>query len=389
MLIMNSLRRKFFGAILFLFVCSFNTQAQQNNSATVTQIVFTSDVHYGIWRKHFRGADEVPAYIVNAAQVKQINKLPDAVLPNDNGIAAGKKISYIDYIAVTGDIANRQEPPSQSASISWKQFINDYVDDITAKSRNNHQPSLLLVPGNHDVSNAIGYSKPMDPLTDAGSMAGIYNLMMQPAVPKTKDTYNYATDKINYSKDIAGVHFIFITIWPDASNIAWMQNDLAKVKPSVPVVIFTHDPPEGDPQHFINPHEPHTINAKDKFQNLLSEQFKDDPKTEPLNDDIEQRAFVAFLKLHPNIKAYFHGHNNANEFYNYKGPDNDISLPVFRVDSPMKGKPSSTDETKLSFQLISIDPASKEMTVRECLWNTEPKNPTAPIVWGQSMTIKL
>ena len=54
--------------------------------------------------------------------------------------------------------------------------------------------------------------------------------------------------------------------------------------------------------------------------------------------DIEQRGFVKFLKLHPNIKAYFHGNSNWNEFYVYHGPDNDVNLNVFRVDSPMKGE---------------------------------------------------
>jgi len=106
-------------------------------------------------------------------------------------------------------------------------------------------------------------------------------------------------------------------------------------------------------------------------------------------DMIEQKGFVAFLKKHPNIKADFHGHNNWNEYYVYRGPDKDIALNVFRVDSPMKGSISSKDETKLSFQLISIDTGLKKMTVRECLWNSEPINKTAPIQWGESITVPL
>jgi len=64
-------------------------------------------------------------------------------------------------------------------------------------------------------------------------------------------------------------------------------------------------------------------------------------------------------------------------------------LPTFRVDSPMKGKYSSKDERKLSFQLITIDPKSGEMTVRECLWNNDPDNSLKPIQWGDSRTISL
>jgi hypothetical protein len=55
----------------------------------------------------------------------------------------------------------------------------------------------------------------------------------------------------------------------------------------------------------------------------------------------------------------------------------------------MKGKFSSKDETKLSFQLISIDTKVMKMTVRECLWNTKPSDPTAKVVFGDSKTILL
>ena len=40
---------------------------------------------------------------------------------------------------------------------------------------------LAVVPGNHDITNAIGFYKPMQPLTDPTSMVKIYNLMLQPA----------------------------------------------------------------------------------------------------------------------------------------------------------------------------------------------------------------
>ena len=128
-----------------------------------------------------------------------------------------------------------------------------------------------------------------------------------------------------------------------------------------------------------------------KFENLTAEYYKEGVVAS--KDDgataIEQRGWVKFLKAHPNIKAYFHGNSNWNEFYVYHGPDNDVNLNAFRVDSPMKGKYSSKDETQLSFQLISFDPASQTLTVRECLWNTKPNDPGQKVVFGQSKTVSL
>ncbi|MEO7530723.1 MAG: hypothetical protein ABIS69_04905, partial [Sediminibacterium sp.] len=207
-------------------------------------------------------------------------------------------------------------------------------------------------------------------------------------VAKTNTTFTYATDKINYSKDAPGIHFVFINIWPDSRNRSWLARDLKRVKPTTPVILFAHDPPVGDSKHFTNPYGVHDMNTTDKFENLLEEQYKVDA-INPQSTVKEENGLVAFLKAHPNIKAYFHGHTNWTEFYTYKGPDKDISLPVFRSDSPMKGRLSATDETKLSFQLVSIDTHTKKMTVRECLWNTDPRDPSKPIVWGTSATVSL
>ena len=145
-------------------------------------------------------------------------------------------------------------------------------------------------------------------------------------------------------------------------------------------------------KYFINNvKSPYNMTEENKFQNLAEEHYKegyvaaaDDGATQ-----LEQRGFVKFLKLHPNIKAYFHGNSNWNEFYTYHGPDNDINLNVFRVDSPIKGKFSARDETLLSFQLISIDPASQSLTVRECLWNTQPLKKDRKVVFGKSSTVSL
>ena len=77
---------------------------------------------------------------------------------------------------------------------------------------------------------------------------------------------------------------------------------------------------------------------------------------------------------------------NYNEFYDWQGPDYTISLPTFRVDSPMKGDVSAGNETELSFLLISADTDKGSMTVREVLWNTDASD---TISWGQTRTVSL
>jgi len=367
----------FFTIISLIFVVSVHGQ--------VINIVYTSDAHYGITRPKFRGDTNVPGYRVNAAMINQMNTVPSLILPN------GQTVGAVDYVIQSGDIANRMEIPIQSAATSWSQFETDYMHHLKLTNHNGKPAQLLVVPGNHDISNAIGYSKPMNPKTDPTAMVQIYNKMMNPAQPKTNADYNYATDKINYSLDIHGIHFMFITLWPDSAERIWMQKDLKDVAKTTPVIIFCHDQPTCESKHFTNPVPPYDMTAANKFENLTTEHYKEGNVA--LKDDgataIEQRGWVKFLKLHPNIKAYFHGNSNYNEFYVYKGPDNDVALNTFRVDSPMKGKYSAEDETLLSFQLISLDPLTQTLTVRECLWNTQPIDKMQRIILGKNVTIAL
>jgi len=357
----------------------------------IINMVFSSDAHYGINRIKFRGDSNVSSHLVNAAMIQQMNNIPDLRLPQDGGINSGKKAGHVDYVVQTGDIANRMEAPVQSAATSWSQFETDYIHAIALKNRNGKQAKLLLIPGNHDITNAIGFTKPLTPLTDPTSMVKIYNLMLKPEKPLTNESYNYHTEKVNYSFNLNGIHMMFITLWPDSAERIWMEKDLANVAKSIPVIIFTHDQPECESKHFTNPRPPYDMTEENKFQNLTEEHYKegyiaaaDDGATQ-----IEQRGFVKFLKRHPNIKAYFHGNSNWNEFYTYHGPDNNVNLNTFRVDSPIKGKFSAKDETLLSFQLISIDPASQKLTVRECLWNTQPLKKDQRVVFGKSETVSL
>jgi len=377
-----------FSAFLFVMIALLFPRAAQSQ---VVQIVFTSDAHYGITREKFRGDTNVISHVVNAAMIKQINTLPYLTLPQDSGINAGNVVGRIDYLIEGGDIANRMEIPIQSAAASWAQFATDYVGSLKLAGHNGNPAKLLMVPGNHDITNAIGFAKPMKPLTDPSSMVNIYNLMLHPAKPMTNKAYDYAKDKINYSFNMQGIHMIFITLWPDSAERIWMKKDLDTVAANTPVIIFTHDEPTSEAKHFTNPLPPHNMTDSNKFQNLVAENYKEGIVAEKGENatDIEQRGFVRFLMVHHNIKAYFHGNSNWNEFYTYKGPDNDVSLKVFRVDSPMKGKYSAKDETLQSFHLISLDTKTQMLTVRECLWNTKPLDPNQKIVFGKSATISL
>ena len=294
----------------------------------------------------------------------------------------------IDAVVITGDICNRQETGIQSASASWKQFEEIYIHHLQLKDKAGKGTKLFLTPGNHDISNAIGYHKPMEPLTDKASMIGIYNLMLVPSAPKNETTFSYPDDKTHCSKDLGGIHLLFVDAWPDSAERVWIENDLKKVDTSTPVFIFAHSMPEAEARFFTNPNGDHSINEKDKFENIVTEKFKDGI-TVAETSIREQKSLAYFIQLHSNIKAYFHGHSNYTEYYDWKGPEQNINLHCFRADSPMKGKYSAKDETKLSFELVSINMNTKNMTVRECLWNKDPNEKEVSISWGTSIHLSL
>ena len=284
--------------------------APPDSTHPIIQIVFTSDVHFGITRPAFDGDSNVPSVNVNARLVSKINHLPTLSLPRDKGVDAGRTIGPIDYIMISGDIANRQETPIQSAAASWDQFRRDYLEGITLHDHRNQPTAFLLVPGNHDVSDAIGFYRKMDPPTDATSMAGIYNLMLHPSTPKTGANFHYPQDKISYSRTIGGICFLFITIWPDSANRVWMEKELSRIDPHTPVVIVTHDPPDGDPAHFTNPNGDHGINSRDRFENLLEEYSKDPHDApgddgKPKDDRIERIGIRRIPKGAPQYQSLF------------------------------------------------------------------------------------
>jgi hypothetical protein len=356
------------------------------------QFVFTSDPHYGLTRPSFRGARNVSAHVVNAAMVAAINAVPDARFPKDGGLKADQPVGAIEFVVEGGDIANREETTEQatiqSASVSWREFQTDYLQGLRLEDSVGERAPIYTLPGNHDASNAIGFHRPMTPTVDKTAMVEIYNRMMRPAVPKVASTYQFDRDRVAVSHDIGGIHWVFLTVWPDSVMRAWMERDLRTVSASTPVMIFTHDQPECEAKHFRNPNGAHDINPTDRFENLLADEFADGPSIDAA-PTIEGRAFEAFLHAHPNITAYFHGNSNWNQFYDWTGPGHTAVVHTFRVDSPMKGAFSAIDETRLSFQVVTIDPEARLMTVRECLWNTHPDEPGAVLEWGASTTVAL
>ena len=355
------------------------------------QFVFTSDAHYGLTRPAFRGAAHVDAHVVNAALVARINELPGIRFPNDGGVRAGELVGPIDFVAEGGDIVNREEvldgQPVQPAFASWRQFVADYVNGVRTTDSRGHTTPVYIVPGNHDVSNAVGFYKPMHPSIDKTALVEIFNRMMMPAVPKTTSTYDYEADRVFYTRDLAGVHFVFLTVWPDSTMRARIDADLAHITVGTPVVVITHDQPDAEAKHFQNPNGLHDINARDRFENLLTDRFADG-RSVNAPTVVEQTALERFLKSHPQIQAYFHGNSNWNQFYDWRGPMRTIALHTFRVDSPMKGAVSARDETKLSFHVAAISP-SGVMTVREYLWNPNPRHPQSPGRWGAQSTVPL
>lgn len=348
------------------------------------QFIYVSDTHYGLFRK-FRGKENVSSIEVNRAMIDKMNLLPTLTLPQDNGVKQGHPVGGIDLIINTGDIASRAENGVQSSSASWKDFAADWIEGrLNVRNNLGEQAPMYLLPGNHEVSNTIGHFRLKE--QDATASVEIYNRMMNPDVLRTNTTYNHATDKVNYSFTLSGIHFLFVGMWPDSQARSWMANDLKKSGNSgIPSLLFTHDQPDVEAKHFINPNGKYDINATDKFENLLSDTCSVlSAKGEPVK---ERRELAGFFQQHPSIKAYFHGNENYNQYYTWGGPDNMIAMPVIRVESAMKGEKSEKDESLLSFQLVTIDTDTMQMTVRECLWNVT-DNPQ-PIVWGESQTYSL
>lgn len=382
-------KQRFFIFLFFLIAANQNLLAQRHgasNKDSIIQFLFTSDVHFGLTKEKFRGKSNVPAFEVNKAMVAVMNHMQGETIPMDGGVQSNQLLEGMDALVITGDIANRMEAGVQTATKSWEEFKTTFIDSLhLLKANTNSKAALFVVPGNHDLSNAIGFHRLMQPKKDPASMLGIYNLMFP---QKQALKFDSSINRVHYSKDIKNVHFIFLSLYPDSAERVWMEQDLKKVSTTIPVLLFAHSIPEVEPRFFENPNGIHDINEEDKFENLVPERYKDgkDVKGETT---IEQIAFTNFVKKHTNIKVYFHGHENFTQYYTYQGPNKDINLQCIRTDSPMKGRASAKDESKLAFELVSINTNTGILTVREVLWNAN-ANTNKTFQWGisNSMNIK-
>ena len=351
--------------------CSGNKKKAIANDDEIVNFVFVSDQHYGLERE--LNNQILTSEYVNLAMLNAINSLPSVILPNDGGVGSNTKIEGIEMIINGGDISNRMQPNVQSAAESWKQFQQNFIEKIETRQKNGALTELFLIPGNHDVSNAIGYTSPLNPATDKTVMAEIYNLMIKPKTKVSAEDYDYTSDKIHYVIDRFGIRFMMINIWPSAEERLWMDSVMVET----PVIIFGHDELDVELKHLTNPAKGNPIG--DGYENIIS-----DINIEPGTSVQEQRNMAQWIARNPSVKAYFHGNTNYNEFYVYQGPDQNIALNTFRVDSPMKGEYSAFDSSLLSFQVISININKMEMSVRECFWARG-----KDVEWGEVKTISL
>ena len=356
------------------------------------QFVVTSDAHYGITRATFRGRRDVDAQVVNAALAATMNAVSSAQFPSDHGVGAGRRVGPVDFIVEAGDVTNREEDTDvltvQAASASWNQFVHDYLDGLRLQDASGARAPVLVVPGNHEASNAVGFYTHMNPPTDPTPLVEIDNRMLRLQPPKTAATFEYQRDRTFFTRDFGGIHFVFLHVWPDSVMRARMEQDLQNVSAQTPVVIFTHDQPEVEAKHFVNPNGTHGLNSTDRFENLLADVFADGG-TIDTPSLVEQAQLEEFLGRHRTDTAYFHGNSNWHQVYEWNGPSRSVRLHTVRVDSPMKGAVSALDETKLSFAIVTIDLAERTMSVRECLWNTDPVHAGTSVRWGETVTTTL
>lgn len=370
---------RFFFTILLLtslLISACRAERKLDDEPNVVHFVFMSDSHFGLTR--MLDGQQVTTAQVHERIAEAINSLPMAHLPGDGGVGGGELVGGIELIIHGGDMVNRQEGGVQPASDSWSEFEN-FLGRLTTRSKGGANSEIFLIPGNHDVSNAIGFHRTLTPTRDESAMVGIYNQMMQPERLMDTARYDYPRDLINVAVDRFGIRFLFLNIWPDRGVRNWMESRLEEVGSSTPVLLFAHDELAIPSKHLTNPTYPHAICGKDSYENITT-----DTAAVKGSTLAEQRQFAQFVEKHSNIKAYFHGNTNYNEYYVYNGPDNNIQLHAYRVDSPMKGEQSAKEQSLLSFQVVSIDQKAGVMSVRECFWARG-----GHVEWGSLKSISL
>ena len=154
---------------------------------------------------------------------------------------------------------------------------------------------------------------------------------------------------------------------------------------------------------FGNPANPTTAAAADIPFTLSGS----NSATSYVDMNAAKQDVAEWLMSHPNVKALFSGHDNFNGVTNWNGQNptgslidpmdaNWAGVQLFRVDSPMKGDFSGTsaadkigDETKLSFQVYTLDTSTGKVTEREFLYNNTADPSTSGAWSAQSATLDL
>ncbi|HSQ43057.1 MAG TPA: hypothetical protein VLM37_12325, partial [Fibrobacteraceae bacterium] len=160
------------------FKSSSSTKKSSSSSGRVVQFVFTADPHYGL-KRVFRNEKKVSSHLVNLAMIEKMNTLSATVFPNDEGVKEGDTVGSMDFLVMGGDIGNRSQKVDgdwvQSAADSWAQFASDYLDGCTLRNSAGELAPWMLMSGNHDISNAIGFYDSLVPDTDPTIMVELYN----------------------------------------------------------------------------------------------------------------------------------------------------------------------------------------------------------------------
>ena len=210
--------------------------------AELVQFIYTSDQHYGITRKAFRGLDKVSSREVNAAMVQAINTLPGISLPEDGGVRAGQPVQWADAVISTGDIANRMEETDErlipSATECWDLFEKQYINGVSLKDRAGKAAEVLAIPGNHDVTNAVGFYKAMTPAKDNGSLLAMYNRANNTSL--APEAFDAKRDKVFLNREYGGVRLLFVQMWPDSAPT--ISRILKPSTSSIPTVPETSTP---------------------------------------------------------------------------------------------------------------------------------------------------
>jgi hypothetical protein len=135
---------------------------------------------------------------------------PDAAVTLQKAVQTLNSLEYQpDFVVFTGDLTHTTDDPKERR-LRMNQF-RDIVSGIRAKT-------IRFMPGEHDAS------------LDKG------------------EAYQELFGETHYTFDHKGVHFVAIDNVSDPSGsvgeaqIQWLQADLKRLKPEVPVVILTHRP---------------------------------------------------------------------------------------------------------------------------------------------------